>query len=123
TTSSFEDGIFTFNAKELIGARTPFNEVTIKSQIPLDRKKLYLCNSEQTKPLELLPFIKFVEASDAIYFYTSMESKDYTSIESKDYTSIESKDVRWVSYHFDKEAELKQPADNELFKAFDFLKP
>lgn len=107
TTSSFEDGIFTFNAKELIGARTPFNEVTIKSLIPLDRKKLYLCNSKQTKPLELLPFIKFVEASDAIYFYTSIESKD----------------VRWVSYHFDKEAELKQPADNELFKAFDFLKP
>jgi hypothetical protein len=107
TTSSFEDGIFTFNAKELIGARTPFNEITIKSLIPLDRKKLYLCNSEQTKPLELIPFIKFVEATDAIYFYTSIESKD----------------VRWVSYHFDKEAELKQPADNELFKAFDFLKP
>jgi len=107
TTSSFEDGIFTFNAKELIGARTPFNEITIKSLIPLDRKKLYLCNSEQTKPLELLPFIKFVEVSDAIYFYTSIESKD----------------VRWVSYHFDKEAELKQPADNELFRAFDFLKP
>lgn len=106
TTSSFEDGIFTFNAKELIGARTPFNEITIKSLIPLDRKKLYLSNSQQTKPLELLPFIKFIEASDAIYFYTSIESKD----------------VRWVSYHFDKEAELKQPADNELFKAFDFLK-
>jgi len=107
TTSSFEDGVFTFNAKELIGARTPFNEIAIKSLIPLDRKKLYLSNSQQTKPLELLPFIKFIEASDAIYFYTSIESKD----------------VRWVSYHFDKEAELTQPADNELFKAFDFLKP
>lgn len=107
TTSSFEDGIFTFNAKELIGARTPFNEITIKSLIPLDRKKLYLSNSQQIKPLELLPFIKFIEASDAIYFYTSIESKD----------------VRWVSYHFDKKAELNQPAENELFKAFDFLKP
>jgi hypothetical protein len=107
TTSSFEDGIFTFNAKELIGARTPFNEITIKSLIPLDRKKLYLCNIDQTRPLELLPFIKFVEASDAIYFYTSIESKD----------------VRWVSYHFDKVAELNQPAENDLFNAFDFLKP
>jgi len=107
TTSWMEDGVFTFNAKELIGARTPFNEITINSLIPLDRKKLYLCNSQQTKPLELLPFIKFVEASDAIYFYTSIESKD----------------VRSVSYHFDKEAEINQPADNELFKAFDFLKP
>mgnify|MGYP001353860470 CR=1 FL=1 len=107
TTGSFEDGLFTFNAKELIGARTPFNEITIKSLIPLDRRKLYLSNSEHAKPLELLPFIKFIESSDAIYFYTSIESKD----------------VRWVSYHFEKEAELKQPADNELFKAFDFLKP
>ena len=107
TTSIFEDGIYTYNAKELIGARTPFNEISIKSLIPLDRKKLYLSNSQQTKPLELLPFIKFIEASDAIYFYTSIESKD----------------VRWVSYHFDKEAELKQPADNELFEALDFLKP
>ena len=84
TISSFEDGIFTFNAKELIGARTPFNEITIKSLIPLDRKKLYFSNSQQTEPLELLPFIKFIEASDAIYFYTSIESKD----------------VRWVSYHY-----------------------
>ncbi|NHB70287.1 type I restriction-modification system subunit M/S [Perlabentimonas gracilis] len=107
TTSSFEDGIFTFNAKELIGARTPFNEISIKSLIPLDRKKLYLSNSQQSKPLELLPFIKYIEASDAIYFYTSIESKD----------------VRWVSYHFDKEAEIKQPVDDSLFKAFDFLKP
>lgn len=107
STSSFEDGIFSFNAKELIGARTPFNEITIKSLIPLDRKKLYLRNSQHIKPMELLPFIKFIEASDAIYFYTSIESKD----------------VRWVSYHFDKESEIKQPADNEIFKAFDFLKP
>jgi hypothetical protein len=106
-TSSFEDGIFTFNAKELIGARTPFNEITIKSLIPLDKNKLYISNSEATNPLELLPFIKFIEESDAIYFYTSVESKD----------------VRWVSYHFDKKAELIQPPDTEMFKAFEFLKP
>jgi hypothetical protein len=106
STGIFEDGIFTYSAKELIGARTPFNELTIKSLIPLDKKKLYLCNSQQIKPIELIPFIKFIEASNAIYFYTSIESKD----------------VRWVSYHFDKEAELNQPADSEIFKAFDFLK-
>lgn len=52
-TSSFEDGIFTFTAKELIGARTPFNEITIKSLIPLDRKKLYLSNSQQTRPFPI----------------------------------------------------------------------
>ena len=107
TTSSYEDGVFTFNAKELVGARTPFNEISIKSLIPLDKKKLYLAHSNQNKPVELLPFIKFVEASDAVYFYTSIESRN----------------VRWVSYHFDKDPEITQPADNELFKAFEFLKP
>jgi hypothetical protein len=106
TTSSFEDGIFTFNAKVLVGARTPFNEMKICSLIPLDRKKLYMSHSGQNKPIELLPFIKFVEESEAIYFYTSVESKD----------------VRWVSYHFDKKAEIKQPVDDSLFKALDFLK-
>lgn len=106
TTSSFEDGIFNFNAKELIGARTPFNEINIKSLIPLDRKKLYMSHSGQSKPIELLPFVKFVEESDAIYFYTSVESKN----------------VRWVSYHFDKASEIKQPVDDSLFIALDFLK-
>lgn len=106
TTSTYEDGVFTFNAKELVGARTPFNEISIKSLIPLDKKKLYLAHSSQNKPVELLPFIKFVEISDAVYFYTSIESKN----------------VRWVSYHFDKNPEITQPADNDLFRAFEFLK-
>lgn len=105
-TSVFEDGIFTFNAKELVGARTPFNEISIKSFIPLDKKKLYLTHSNRNKPVKLLPFIKFIEISDAVYFYTSIESKN----------------VRWVSYHFDKTPEITQLADSDLFKAFEFLK-
>lgn len=104
--SSFEDGVFSYNTKELVGARIPFNETMVQSIIPLDRKKLYLSHAYQVKPIELLPFIKYVEKTNAIYFYMSIESKN----------------VRWVSYHFDKESELKQPADDELFKAFDFLK-
>jgi len=104
--SSYEDGVFTFNAKELVGARTPFNEISINSLIPLDKSKLYLAHSGQNKPVELLPFIKFMEDSNALYFYTSIESQS----------------VRWVSYHFEKVPELNQPADNDLFRAFDFLK-
>lgn len=106
TTSIYDDGIYLFNTKELSGARTPFNEITVKSNKPLDIKRLYLCNTDQLCPLELLPFIKYIEASNAIYFYTSIESKD----------------VRWVSYHFDKDPEINQPADSELYKTFEFLK-
>ena len=101
-----EDGVWTFLAKELVGAKSPFKETEIKSLFGLDKKKLYLAHSNQNEPVELLPFIKFVEASDAVYFYSRIESKN----------------VRWVSYHFEKESELNQPADNDLFKAFEFLK-
>ncbi len=101
-----DEGVWTFTAKELVGAKSPFKETEIKSLIGLDKKKLYLTHTNQNKPVELLPFIKFIEISNAVYFYTSIESKN----------------VRWVSYHFDKDPELNQPADNELYKAFDFLK-
>ena len=101
-----DEGVWTFTVKELTGAKSPFKETEVKSLVGLDKKKLYLTHTNQFKPVELLPFIKFVELSDAVYFYTSIESKN----------------VRWVSYHFDKNPELNQPADNELFKAFEFLK-
>lgn len=102
----FEEGIFTFTGRELVGAKSPFREELIKSIIPLDKKKLYLTHTNQIKPVKLLPFIKYVESSDACYFYTSVESGN----------------VRWVSYHFDKDPEIRQPVDNELQKAFELLK-
>jgi hypothetical protein len=101
-----DEGVWTFIAKELVGAKSPFKEIEIKSLSGLDKKKLYLTHTNQNKPIKLLPFIKFIEVSDAVYFYTSIESKN----------------VRWVSYHFDKNPEITQPADNDLFKAFEFLK-
>lgn len=101
-----DEGVWTFTAKELLGSKSPFKETEIKSLIGLEKKKLYLTHTNQNKPVELLPFIKFIEISDAVYFYTSIENKN----------------VRWVSYHFDKDPELNQPADNELYKAFEFLK-
>jgi hypothetical protein len=104
TIGSYEDGVHTFYAKELTGVRTPFNEIAIESRIPLDKNKLYLYHSGQTNPFELLPFIKFVENSNAIYFYTSVEGNG----------------VRWVSYHFEKKPEIMLPADTmmDVFKYF-----
>lgn len=74
--------------------------------IPLDRKKLYLFHGQHTEPIELLPFIRYFEASEAIYFYMSIEGKD----------------TRWVSYHYDKTPEILEPAYVDIFKASDFLK-
>ncbi len=101
-----EEGVWTFTAKELVGTKSPFREIELRSLIGLDKKKLYLVHSSQTQPVELLPFIKFFEKSDAVYFYTSIESKN----------------VRWVSYHFEMKPERNEPAESDLFKAFEFLK-
>lgn len=105
--AQLEDGVWSYTARNLFCAKSPFREIQITTRLGLEKKKLYLINSEFSNPIPLLPFIKYEELNHAIYFYTSIESKY----------------VRWVSYHFDKEAELTQPADNDLFKAFDFLKP
>ena len=104
--NTYEDGVFNFQAKELIGARTPFYETTIVTLIPLDKKKLYLVHSNNSKPIELLPFIRYYESNDAVYFYSCIESKN----------------VRWISYHFEKESMLNEPIDSELLKALDYLK-
>lgn len=102
----FEDGIGTYTARNLVGAKSPFRQVKVQTTMMLDRKKLYLKTSESSDPIELLPFIKYNEEYEAIYFYSKIESMD----------------VRWISYHFDKEADIKRPIGIELSKAFDFLK-
>ena len=100
-----DDGVYTYTARELVGAKSPFKEIEINSLIGLDKKKLYLTHTNQNRPVELLPFIKFIEESNAIYFYTSVESRN----------------VRWISYHFEKEPEISKQLENDLSRAFEFL--
>jgi len=105
--AQLEDGIWTYTARNLVGAKSSFREIKVTTQLGLEKKKLYLKMSELSNPIELLPFIKYEELTEAIYFYSKVESKN----------------VKWISYHFDKQTELKQPLEDDLFKAFDFLKP
>lgn len=107
STNSYEAGMFNYSARALVGAKTPFQVVSIKSLIPLDINKLYIAHLNQFKPVEVIPFIKYIESSNAIYFYSSIESKT----------------VRWISYHSEKTPELNQPIDDEIEKAFELLKP
>lgn len=101
----FEGGMYTFNIKELVGAKSPFNEVEIESKIALDKNKLYLYHVYQNKPIELLPFIKYVDSSNAVYFYSSVQGSN----------------VRWVSYHFEGSPELTQPINDEISRTLELL--
>lgn len=102
----YDDGIYSFKARKLVGAKSLFKEVEIKTSVVLDKKKLYLITNPQYQPIELFPFIKYQEEIAAIYFYSKIES------------SI----VHWISYHFDIDPNLDLKVDNDLLKAFDYLK-
>ncbi|MBA7515106.1 hypothetical protein ES705_07144 [subsurface metagenome] len=105
-TNTYSNGVFTYNAKELIGNRTPFNETEIESLIPLDVSKLYFIHSGQNKPIELLPFIKYNQETKACYFYNSIEGSD----------------IRWVSFHYEKISELNEKLDEKFNEILNILK-
>lgn len=104
--SKYKNGIFTYKTKELVGTRTPFNEVEIESLIPLDSNKLYFLHQNQNRPIELLPFIKYNQESKACYFYSSIESND----------------IRFVSFHFEQNAEFIEVLDEKFEEVLEILK-
>lgn len=106
STSKYQEGVFKFKAKELIGNKTPFNEILIDSLIPMDENKLYLFHLGQNKPIELLPFIKFNQESKACYFYNRIETSS----------------VRWVSFHYEQKSEFTEDLDDRFEEVLSILK-
>jgi hypothetical protein len=104
--SKYKNGVFIYKTKELVGIRTPFNEVEIESLIPLDESKLYFLHDNQNKPIELLPFIKYNQESKACYFYNSIESND----------------IRFVSFHFEQNAEFTEVLDEKFEEVLAILR-
>ncbi|MBV6716566.1 hypothetical protein [Paenibacillus chitinolyticus] len=89
-----KSGIYHMQVSSLMGTRQIFKKISIQTTLMPDSDKLYLYFEGNPEPLELLPFIKFKSGpsseENACYFYNSVEKSG----------------VRWVSYHFDKEAEF-----------------
>lgn len=104
--SKYKNGVFNYKTKELVGIRTPFNEVEIESLIPLDESKLYFLHDNQNKPIELLPFIKYNQESKACYFYNSIESND----------------IRFVSFHFEQNSEFTEVLDDKFEEVLKILR-
>jgi hypothetical protein len=107
--NEYTDGIFHYQVKALMGTRTTFKKVGVETLTPMDKHKLYLLHNNQLRPVELLPLFRLKESprtqQNACYFYSRLVGED----------------VRWVSYHFEGEAELVC-ADNELRAALSLLR-
>jgi len=90
----FRRGIFENEVARLLGPRTPFEIVQRDTSIPLEAGALYLLSAFEARGLRLLPLVKVMPAprteQNACYFYNRVQKGG----------------VRFVSYHFDKEAEV-----------------
>jgi hypothetical protein len=106
--NEFCEGIYYYKAKNLMGTRTTFKKITVKTLTPMDKRKLYLIHSNQFKPIMLLPFIRLMESpktqQNACYFYNRVNKEG----------------VRWVSYHFESEAVIVRP-DDEVISTISLL--
>lgn len=82
----------------LQGLNTPFLKETRKLAQPLKRNTLYLLDKDRDSGVELLPLLKISnapkDAANACYFYNRKQSDG----------------ARYVSYHFEKQADMTFPA-------------
>lgn len=95
-TNEYADGLFEYRVKILKGTRAEFKESIVKTKTPMDKNKLYILSDLQLSPLEVLPFGRLMPSpkteQNAFYFYSRFDNNS----------------VRWVSYHFEKDAEIHQ---------------
>jgi hypothetical protein len=88
--------------EKVVGTRTPFEKVPIASTEPLIADRLYFMSPDESRSLLLLPFIKILEspkhAQNACYFYNRQVANG----------------VRFISYHFEPEAEVIQNFSDTL---------
>ncbi|HSH82828.1 MAG TPA: hypothetical protein VLA19_30210, partial [Herpetosiphonaceae bacterium] len=109
-TSQYKAGTFHYQARALRGTRLEFRTVAVETDTPMEAGRLHLVHQGRRRPVALLPFVRLIESpkagQEACYFYNRLQGDS----------------VRWVSYHFTAEAELRRQ-DDEVRAALDLLRP
>jgi hypothetical protein len=92
--SRHRSGVFYYSASSMMGTRSDFRRVDVESLAPMDDGELYLYTPSLRRALRLLPFVRMMPSprteENACYFYSSLAGHE----------------VRWVSYHFEADAEV-----------------
>lgn len=87
-------GLYQFDVERLMGTRTPFELIQLSTKEPMEDGYLHLMSPNSDKALKLLPFVRVLRSpayeSNACYFYNRIEREG----------------IRFVSYHFEAEAEI-----------------
>ncbi len=106
----FAGGLFNYKVRLITGTRTPFVAEDRKTVEGMEDGHLHLLDPEGDRALRLLPFVRVMPSpkteSNACYFYNKQVAANQ----------------RFVSYHFEAEAEIEDIFADTKF-ALDSLKP
>jgi len=95
--NEFTRGVYRFRAGKLTGSRQIFKQIDIETPVVMDSNEIYFFDSTARLPLQLLHFFRMMPSPEseetACYFYNRLDKQG----------------VRWVSYHFEGEAERVEP--------------
>jgi len=88
------EGIFSVTTRRVVGPRTPFESIELQTTEPIETEYLHLIDLKERRALKLLPFVRVMaspkSAQNACYFYNRRQTDG----------------LRFVSYHFEPEAEV-----------------
>jgi hypothetical protein len=102
TSMQFENGIYVTSSKAIVGTRTPFDSVSVRLSHPMTTNRLHLMVHGEVMALELRPLLRIMPSpqseENACYFYNRREDGK----------------VRFVSYHFDADADVLIDAPDTL---------
>lgn len=89
---TFSDNKFSYDAKRLVGSRSPFEVVNRLSLEAMKSDNLYLVNGSGVYNLELMPFVKVMPSpeiqAEACFIFNKREGENH----------------KYVSYHFEQES-------------------
>jgi hypothetical protein len=100
--NEYQSGLFDYRIKLVTGSNPPFKIARQKFEKPLERNKPHFAAPDNRQALMLLPMFHLTPPGTnqpACYFYNRQESDGM---------------VRWISYHFDEQAERVEKFPEEL---------
>ena len=94
----YANGLFYYGCKELVGKNAPFNEIEVKSSSALEKYQLYFQINDNIEKVRILPFIKYYEDNNALYFYSKLDVGT----------------IRYISHHFAENMPKKEDINTEF---------
>ena len=104
--SSYTRGVHHYAVEKLVGSRQIFKQATVETRDVMDSTELYCYDVVTERPLQLLHFVRMLAVPGA------------EKVACFFYNRIEKEGIRWVSYHFESEAERVEP-DSAVIKIID----